>query len=278
MLGPRRVPIHDDARSPVPPYKLVPNSESLLDQTDLVFIDPVSTGYSRPAAGEDKTQFHGFDEDIESVGQFIHLYTTRYNRWQSPRFLIGESYGTLRAAGLSAHLLERYNMTLNGIALVSSILDFATIVFNQNNDLPYVLFLPTYTATAWYHKRLSPDLQANLEKTLAEVEEFAIGEYSNALFKGDALPEADREAVIQEAGSLHRALARISRSQRNPCRQLSLCQAYYYGGIVRLLAASTVGLSAWIPIPVEKRQVMTRAARLFLHPIPLRSITTCTTI
>ena len=198
MLGPRRVPIHDDARSPVPPYKLVPNSESLLDQTDLVFIDPVSTGYSRPAAGEDKTQFHGFDEDIESVGQFIHLYTTRYNRWQSPRFLIGESYGTLRAAGLSAHLLERYNMTLNGIALVSSILDFATIVFNQNNDLPYVLFLPTYTATAWYHKRLSPDLQANLEKTLAEVEEFAIGEYSNALFKGDALPEADREAVIKK--------------------------------------------------------------------------------
>ncbi len=198
MLGPRRVPIHDDAQPLAPPYKLVPNSESLLDQTDLVFIDPVSTGYSRPAAGEDKKQFHGFDEDIESVGQFIHLYTTRYNRWQSPRFLIGESYGTLRAAGLSAHLFDRYNMTLNGIVLVSSILDFATIVFNQNNDLPYVLFLPTYTATAWYHKRLPPDLQENLEKTLTEVKEFAIGEYNNALFKGDDLPAAERRAIIDK--------------------------------------------------------------------------------
>jgi len=198
MLGPRRVPIHDDAQPQVPPYKLVPNSESLLDQTDLVFIDPVSTGYSRPATGEDKKQFHGFDEDIESVGQFIHLYTTRYNRWQSPRFLIGESYGTLRAAGLSAHLLDRYNMTLNGIVLVSSILDFGTIVFNENNDLPYVLFLPTYTATAWYHKRLPPDLQGDLEKTLAEVKEFASGEYNNALFKGDDLPPAERQAIIDK--------------------------------------------------------------------------------
>ena len=122
MLGPHRVPMRDDAVPSKPPYKLIPNAESLLDQTDLVFIDPVSTGYSRAAKGEDKKQFHGFDEDIESVGEFIHLYTTRYNRWQSPRFLIGESYGTLRAAGLSAYLLERYNMDLNGIVLVSSVL------------------------------------------------------------------------------------------------------------------------------------------------------------
>lgn len=198
MLGPRRVPIHDDARPSPPPYRLVPNTESLLDQTDLVFIDPVSTGYSRPAAGEDKKQFHGFDEDIESVGQFIHLYTTRFNRWQSPRFLIGESYGSIRAAGLSGYLLERYNMDLNGIVLVSSVLDFATIGFNKNNDLPYVLFLPTYTATAWYHKRLPPDLQADLVKTLAEVKEFAIGSYSKALFYGDSLPPAERKQIIQK--------------------------------------------------------------------------------
>ncbi|MEK6246684.1 MAG: hypothetical protein N2C12_00805, partial [Planctomycetales bacterium] len=145
MLAPWRVPINDDATRNAPPHELVPNTHSLLDETDLVFIDPVSTGYSRPAEGEDKRQFHGFEEDIRSVGQFIHLYTTRYNRWQSPRFLIGESYGTLRAAGLSSHLLLRYNMELNGIVLISSVLDFATISFNENNDLPYVLFLPSFT-------------------------------------------------------------------------------------------------------------------------------------
>ena len=198
MLGPHRVPIRDDAVPSKPPYKLVPNVESLLDQTDLVFIDPVSTGYSRAAKGEDKKQFHGFDEDIESVGQFIHLYTTRYNRWQSPRFLIGESYGTIRAAGLSAHLLERYNMDLNGIVLVSSVLDFATIGFNKNNDLPYVLFLPTYTATAWYHKKLAPELQKDLNQTLNRARAFAMGDYSRALFMGDALTGKEREAMVQQ--------------------------------------------------------------------------------
>jgi carboxypeptidase C (cathepsin A) len=198
MLGPRRVPIREDAVPSKPPYDLVPNAESLLDQTDLVFIDPVSTGYSRPAKGEDKRQFHGFDEDIQSVGQFIHLYTTRYNRWQSPRFLIGESYGTLRAAGLSAHLLERYNMDLNGIVLVSSILDLATIGFNKNNDLPYVLFLPTYTATAWYHEKLAPELQADFGKTLKRSRDFAMGEYSRALFIGDALMGEQRQKMIKQ--------------------------------------------------------------------------------
>ena len=198
MLGPHRVPMRDDAVPDKPPYELIPNAESLLDHTDLVFIDPVSTGYSRAAKGEDKKQFHGFDEDIESVGEFIHLYTTRYNRWQSPRFLIGESYGTLRAAGLSAHLLERYNMDLNGIVLVSSVLDFATIGFNRNNDLPYVLFLPTYTATAWHHNKLSPELQKNLHQTLDQARDFAMGAYSRALFMGDALSEEERGTIIDK--------------------------------------------------------------------------------
>lgn len=198
MLAPWRVPMNDDATPSAPPYKLVPNKQSVLDKTDLVFIDPVSTGYSRPAAGEDKKQFHGYDEDIQSVGQFIHLYTTRYNRWQSPRFLLGESYGTLRAAGLSGHLLSRYNMELNGIVLISSVLDFATLKFTENNDLPYILFLPTYTATAWYHKRLPADLQRNLKKTLAEVEQFATTEYAAALFKGDALPDVRRQLIAQK--------------------------------------------------------------------------------
>ena len=202
MLGPRRVPNRDDALPSKPPYKLVPNADSLLDQTDLVFIDPVSTGYSRPAAGEDKKQFHGFEEDIKSVGEFIHLYTTRYNRWQSPRFLIGESYGTLRAAGLSAHLLERYNMDLNGIVLVSSILDFATIGFNRNNDLPFVLFLPTYTATAWHHGKLPPDLQKDFHKTIEAARSFAMKDYSQALFMGDALEGDAREKMVERMAQL----------------------------------------------------------------------------
>lgn len=198
MLAPWRVPMNDDATATAPPYQLVRNAQSLLDKTDLVFIDPVSTGYSRPAAGEDKKQFHGYDEDIQSIGQFIHLYTTRYNRWQSPRFLLGESYGTLRAAGLSGHLLSRYNMELNGIILISSVLDFATLKFTENNDLPYVLFLPTYTATAWYHERLPPDLQRNFKKTMAEVKAFATTDYAAALFKGDGLADDRRQLIVQK--------------------------------------------------------------------------------
>ncbi|MDA1212609.1 MAG: peptidase S10 [Planctomycetota bacterium] len=198
MLAPWRVPMNEDATATAPPYRLVPNTESMLDKTDLVFIDPVSTGYSRPAAGEDKQQFHGYDEDIQSVGQFIHLYTTRYNRWQSSRFLLGESYGTLRAAGLSGHLLTRYNMEVNGIILISSTLDFATLTFTENNDLPYILFLPTYTATAWYHKRLAADLQRDFKKTLADVGQFATTEYAAALFKGDALSDAQRQLIAQK--------------------------------------------------------------------------------
>eukprot|EP00913_Durusdinium_trenchii_P035290 g33020.t1 len=196
MLGPKRIPMNDDATVPKPPYKLIPNSYSMLDQTDLVFIDPVSTGYSRPEKGEKKSQFHGFDEDIQSVGQFIHQYVTENQRWSSAKFLLGESYGTLRAAGLSGHLQDRYKMYLNGIVMISSVIDFQTIRFSGKNELPYALFLPSYTATAWYHKRLSSDLQKDLSKTLKKVEEFALGEYTTALMKGDALTPAERKSVI----------------------------------------------------------------------------------
>jgi carboxypeptidase C (cathepsin A) len=200
VLGPRRVLLDDDGFALRPPYKLVDNEASLLDVTDLVFIDPVSTGFSRPVPGEIAKEFHGFTKDIESVGDFIRLYTSRYRRWLSPKFLAGESYGTTRAAGLSGYLQQRHGLWLNGIMLVSSILDFQTADFNPGNDLPNLFFLPTYTATAWYHRRLSADLQAlPLTEVLAQVEAFVMGAYALALLQGTALP-ADQRATI--AGKL----------------------------------------------------------------------------
>jgi carboxypeptidase C (cathepsin A) len=187
LLGPRRVQMKDTENTP-PPYTLIDNDHSLLDQTDLVFIDPISTGFSRVVPGEKAKDFHGFKKDIESVGDFIRLYTSRYGRWQSPKFLIGESYGTTRAAGLSEYLQQRHGMYLNGIMLVSSVLDFQTLDFFPENDLPYSVYLPVYAATAWYHKRLPPRLQRKpLREVLGEVEAFALGEYTLALMKGSSL-------------------------------------------------------------------------------------------
>ncbi len=196
LLGPRRVVMTDEGGLPKPPFQLKDNEYSLLDKTDLVFIDPVGTGYSRPADGEKANQFHGLKKDIESVGDFIRLYTTRYNRWLSPKFLIGESYGTTRASGLSGYLQERHGMYMNGILLVSTVLDFGTIDFTPGNELPYVLFLPTYAATAWYHDTLR--IHQPLQTLLAEVQDFAINEYAPALLKGDRLPIAERNAVIKK--------------------------------------------------------------------------------
>jgi carboxypeptidase C (cathepsin A) len=199
MLGPRRVKMPDDTSSLRPPYKLDNNPHSLLDVTDLVFIDPVSTGFSRPAKGENKSQFHGFDEDIRSVGQFIHDWTTRFMRWPSPKLMIGESYGGMRAAGLSGYLHQRYKMELNGVVLVSAAVDFQTLRFSSSNNLPYVLFLPGYTATAWYHKALPGDLQKlPLKEVVQQAEQFAINEYATALLKGDSLPAKDRSAVAEK--------------------------------------------------------------------------------
>ena len=194
LLGPRRVHM-DDTNILPPPYKLVENEFSLLDVTDIVFIDPVSTGFSRSVPGEKPKEFHNFSKDIESVGDFIRLYTTRYQRWNSPKFLAGESYGTTRSAGLSGYLQQRHGMYLNGIMLISSILNFQTAVFTNGNDLPYIMFLPTYTAAAWYHKQLDEDLQADLQATLAEVEAFAMGEYTLALMKGSTLPAEERQTI-----------------------------------------------------------------------------------
>ena len=195
LLGPRRVVLEEDGRPLPPPYRLVDNTFSLLDKTDLVFIDPVTTGFSRAVPGEADKQFHGFKADIESVGDFIRLYISRNHRWASPRYLIGESYGTTRAAGLSGYLQERHGVYLNGIMLVSVVLNFMTVRFAPGNDLPYLLFLPTYAATAHYHGRLGPDAPADLPALLAEVEAFAMNEYALALLRGDALPTEERTAI-----------------------------------------------------------------------------------
>jgi len=201
LLGPRRVDMRDEEPTP-PPYRVVPNEFSLLDTSDLVFIDPVSTGYSRAVAGEKPDQFHQFTKDIETVGEFIRLYTTRAKRWTSPKFLIGESYGTTRAAGVAGYLQQRHGYYLNGIMLVSSILDFITADFDSDNDLPFLMFLPTYTATAWYHRRLPADLQADLQRALAESSAFASREYVLALMQGDALPADERARTVERLARL----------------------------------------------------------------------------
>jgi len=196
MVGPRRVYMTDEGFMPQPPFKLVDNEFSLLDVTDLVFIDPVSTGFSRPVEGQKARDFHGFKRDIETVGEFIRLYTTRNQRWTSPKFLLGESYGTTRSAGLSGYLQDRYGMYLNGIILVSSILNFQTARFDHGNDLPYILFLPTYAATAHFHGMVNTS--KSLKTFIKEVEEFSAGEYTLALSKGWSLPEKERKEIASK--------------------------------------------------------------------------------
>src|SRR5947209_6818120 len=164
-LGPKRVRMLDDGQMPPPPFQLVDNESTWLDFTDLVFIDPVGTGYSRAARPELASRYFGLQGDIQSVGEFIRLYLARNERWTSPLFLVGESYGTTRASGLSGYLIE-HGIAFNGIILISTIMNFQTARFARGNDLPYILFLPTYTAIAWYHKKLPPDLQTDLRKTL----------------------------------------------------------------------------------------------------------------
>lgn len=196
-LGPKRVKMQDEGWMPAPPYQLVDNEQTWLDDTDLVFIDPVGTGYSRAVKTDLNKKFWNLKGDFESVGEVIRLYLTRYNRWSSPLFLCGESYGTTRAAGLAGHLIEK-GIAFNGIMLISTILNFQTADFDRGNDLPYALFLPTYAATAWYHHKLSPDLQrASLAALLAEAEQWAQSEYTAALMKGDRLGEAERQSIIE---------------------------------------------------------------------------------
>jgi carboxypeptidase C (cathepsin A) len=202
-LGPKRVLMEPEGAPTPPPYRFIDNEYSILDVTDLVFIDPVSTGYSRAATDAEARNFHGFTGDIQSVGEFIRLWTTRNARWTSPKFLAGESYGTTRASALSGYLQETLGLNLNGIVLISAILNFQTTSFAVGNDLAYPLFLPTYTATAWYHKKLPKDLQsAGLKEAIAESRGYAAGDYTLALMKGDAIPAAERRQIAQRLARL----------------------------------------------------------------------------
>jgi carboxypeptidase C (cathepsin A) len=199
FTGPRRVVYDDEGMMPAPPFRLSPNEHSILDIADIVFIDPVGTGYSRMAPGEDVHKFHGVMDDIRSVGEFIRLYTTRNSRWDSPKFLIGESYGTTRAAGLVNHMQQTHQMYFNGVIEVS----MTGLDYDAGTDLGFALSLPHYTATAWYHKALPPDLQAKpLRAVLQESEQFALGAYMDALVKGDALSKAERDAAAAQVGRL----------------------------------------------------------------------------
>jgi len=201
-LGPRRVKLNDDGTMPLPPFGLRDNEYSILHATDLVFIDPVATGFSRPTKDEKAEQFFGQTGDIESVGDFIRLWTTRHLRWLSPKYLCGESYGVFRAAGLAEHLHTRYGLYLNGIVLLSGVLDFATLREGPGNDLPSIVFLPAFTATAHFHKKLPADLQSDLPKALAESRAFAQGEYALALLRGHALPAEERTNIVAKLARL----------------------------------------------------------------------------
>lgn len=193
-FGPKRAVTVDAGITPPAPYKMEENANCLLDKTDLVFIDPVGTGFSHAAGKAEDKNFWGIDEDVKSLAQFISIYVTRNNRWNSPKFLIGESYGTFRSAALGDYLQDHDNMYLNGIVLMSSVLDLGTISFYPGVDESYIYYLPSYAATAWYHKMLKnqPD---NLEAFIESARKFAMGEYASALMKGDEISSSEKADI-----------------------------------------------------------------------------------
>ena len=201
-LGPKRVKMLDDGLMPPAPYEAEENAQTWLDQTDLVFIDPVGTGYSRATKPELASKFFGLTGDVESIGEFIRMYLGRNERWSSPLYLVGESYGTTRAAGLSNHLFER-GIALNGIVLVSTVMNFQSLSFADNNDLPLILIFPSYTATAWYHKQLPAELQRKpLREVLNESEQFAMNEYGPAMLRIDKLSAPEKNALLDKFSRL----------------------------------------------------------------------------
>src|SRR5580692_244992 len=193
-LGPQRIVLSDDGHGKPAPYSIVDNDSSFLDATDMVFVDAISTGFSRPAPGENPTQFYGVVQDATWFSDFVYQYLTRNERWASPKFLIGESYGTTRSAQMSSILQQRHQVYLNGIVLVSSVA-FA----NWGADDRFKFFLPTFTMSAWYHHLLPPELQKeNVESVAQAARQFAHGEYAAALEKGDQLPSSEYQKVVHD--------------------------------------------------------------------------------
>lgn len=200
LLGPRRVVMGDVGELKPPPYDLVDNPESLLTVADLVFIDPMSTGWSRAVEGGKPGEYHGYQRDVEHVGELIRLWTSRHKRWMSPKFVAGESYGTLRGAALAAHLQERYGMYLNGLILISSVLDLSSIDFDkQRNDRAHALYLPTYAAIAHFHGK-HPG--RSLREVLDEAEAYAARDYPWALSQGSRLGSDDRRTAVETVARL----------------------------------------------------------------------------
>lgn len=196
-LGPKRVVVNDPENSPPPPYKTEDNANSIIDITDLVMIDPVGTGLSHAVGKAKNKEFWGVDPDIKSVSQFIKQYVTDNDRWNSPKFLLGESYGTTRSAGVVNYLQENMGMTMNGVILVSAVLDLKTIIFDQGDDISYILYLPSYASTAWYHNKIA-NKPASIESFLAEAKNFATSEFAGALMKGDNLSEIEKQTVASK--------------------------------------------------------------------------------
>jgi len=196
-VGPKQVVLQPNGFMPAAPYRMVDNPNCVLDKTDLVFVDAINTGFSRAANAEMTKKYLGVKGDIEAFGEFIRLYITRNDRWSSPLFQLGESYGTTRAAGIAGYLAD-HGISFNGITMLSTAIDFGTLEWAKNNDLPYVLLVPSFTMIAAYHKRLPPDLLQDVTKTRQEVERWATTDYMLALAKGDALPAQERQKIIDE--------------------------------------------------------------------------------
>jgi carboxypeptidase C (cathepsin A) len=196
-LGPRHVALSADGFLPAAPYRVEDNQNTLLDKSDLVLVDAIGTGFSRGETAEVSKKFWGVKGDIEAFSEFIRMYISRYDRWSSPLFLLGESYGTTRSAGIAGHLAEE-GISFNGITLLSMVLNFQTLQDTKTNDGPYVFLIPSYTMIAGYHHKLPSDLQQDMNKARQQAEQWASGEYTQALAKGDALPAADREKVIAD--------------------------------------------------------------------------------
>jgi carboxypeptidase C (cathepsin A) len=194
-VGPKQVVLQQNGFMPAAPYRMVDNPGTLLDRSDLVFVDAIGTGFSRAANAEAIKKFLGVKGDIEAFGEFIRLYVTRYERWTSPLFILGESYGTTRAAGIANYLAD-HGISFNGITLLSVAMDLGTLEWAKNNDVPYFLLVPSFTMIAAYHKRLPPDLMQDLAKTRQEVERWADNDYMQALSKGDALSSEERQKII----------------------------------------------------------------------------------
>ena len=198
-LGPKRVETTDAGYTPPPPYKTVDNEYSIIDKIDLVMIDPVGTGFSKAVGKKQDKDFWGVDQDISSISKFIKQYVSENNRWNSPKFLIGESYGTTRSAGIVDYLQSNENMAFNGVILVSLATDIGAIFDIPGSDRAYPMFIPSYTAISWYH-HLLPDQPEELEPILQKARKFALGEYSEALMKGNDLSDSEKDVI---AGKLH---------------------------------------------------------------------------